>query len=84
MAPEAVFMHSLPAHRGAEVTDEVIDGPQSVVFDRAENRLHAQTGILAWCLRALHARTSHSAYRLAGPLDSRHCFLCDALQRRAI
>jgi ornithine carbamoyltransferase len=46
----ALFMHCLPAHRGDEVTEEVIDGPQSVVWDEAENRLHAQKGILAWCL----------------------------------
>jgi len=47
---DAIFMHCLPAHRDEEVTAEVMDGPQSVVWDEAENRLHAQKGILAWCL----------------------------------
>ncbi|HBN73943.1 MAG TPA: ornithine carbamoyltransferase [Sutterella sp.] len=48
--PRALFMHCLPAHRGEEVTASVIDGPQSVVWDEAENRLHAQKGIMEYCL----------------------------------
>ena len=47
-APDALFLHCLPAHRGEEVTDEVLDGPQSVVWDEAENRIHAQKSVLRW------------------------------------
>ncbi len=48
--PDALFMHCLPAHRNEEASSEVMDGPQSVIFDESENRLHAQKAILRWCL----------------------------------
>jgi ornithine carbamoyltransferase len=55
-AANGVFMHCLPAHRGEEVTDSVMDGPRSLIWDEAENRIHAQKSILAWCFGALPAR----------------------------
>ena len=53
--PDAIFMHCLPAHRGEEVTDEVIDGPRSMVFEQSANRMHVQKGLLAWMLGAKRA-----------------------------
>jgi ornithine carbamoyltransferase len=50
-SPHAIFLHCLPAHRGEEVTGEVMDGPRSAVWDEAENRIHAQKAVLLWCLR---------------------------------
>ena len=51
--PDAIFLHCLPAHVGEEVTESVIEGPQSVVFDEAENRIHAQKSVLLWCFGKL-------------------------------
>ena len=62
--PDVIVMHCLPAHRGLEITDEVIDGPHSVVFDQAENRMHAQKGVLALMMGAKkHLRKSESKGR---------------------
>ncbi|WP_419809705.1 ornithine carbamoyltransferase [Sphingomonas sp.] len=55
--PDAKFLHCLPAHRGEEVTDAVMDGPQSLIWPEAENRLHAQKSVLRWCFGQIAART---------------------------
>src|SRR4029453_6208224 len=57
---KAVFMHFLPAHRGQEITDEVLESPQCVAFDQAENRLHAQKAVMVWLLKGEKGSTVQS------------------------
>lgn len=68
---DAVVMHCLPAHRGEEITDEVLDGPQCVAFDQAENRLHAQKAVMVWLLREFKGSTVQGARKIKGSRGSK-------------
>ena len=71
--PDAIVLHCLPAHRGEEITDEVIEGPASLVWQQAENRLHAQKALLEWALPAAQATPPRSVGHLVRTMSPTIC-----------